>query len=287
MSVFSFAPQSVDAPPRRFSRSLLGYALVEALTWLFLIGMVGTVSAGQSGSSSFTLAVAAAGIAVSFIRRGGAQRLTFFAALVELLTLFLVVGVASNPLRNGLSSVMIALAAWVAIEGFRAWLWQPTTVLGALGQVAILIGIGLVIDGRTAQPLSLSAALVTWVAVDLAWSLVVRALATRQPFNARLTRRQVTLVTLAGTALLVALVASAVVNYTTVQYQGQTVSMESIRDRWTSLYCITYPWKVAGLNLSQVGFAGTTECFDTEAELRQAAAAREWVGRRGFSDERP
>ncbi len=285
MSTFGLTVDPVS--PRRFTRSLFWYVLVEALTWLFLTGVVGTVSGGQSGSSGFTLAVAASGITVSFIRRAGAHRLTFFTLLIEFMTLFLVVGVASNPLRNGLTTVVVALSAWVVIEGIRARLWQPATVISAVGQVVILIGMGVVIDGRTWYGVSLPVALVAWVAVELAWGLIVRALATRPLLNARLTRRQVALVTATGAAILVALVLSAVVNYTTVQYYGTTVSMDGLRDRWTSLYCITYPWKIAGINLSQIGFAGTTQCFDTEAELRQAAATHEWVGRRGFSDEAP
>lgn len=290
MSTFGLAPRSMEGDPvtpRRVNASILWYVLVEALTWLFLIGMVGTVSAGQFGSSSYTLAVAAAGIAVSFIRRGGAHRQTLFTALMKLLTLFLVVGVASNPLRNGLMTVVIALAAWVAVEGLRARLGQPTTIVSAVVQLAILIGVGVAIDGRAAQDVFLPGVLVAWAAVELAWGLIIRALPKWRPLNYSLTRRQVALVTTTCIAILAALIVSVIVNYTTVQYYGRTVSMTSLWTQESSPYCITYAWKVAGVNLSAIGLGGPTECFDTEAELRQVAATHEWVGRRGFSNEAP
>lgn len=287
MSAFSLAPQSFNVEPAAPRRAMFWYALVEIVTWLFLIGMVSTVSAGRSGSSAYTLAVAAAGIVVSFIRRGGTRRQTLYTTLTELLTLFLVVGVASNPVRNGLTAIVVALAAWVAIEAVRAAFWQSATVIGALVQIALLVGVGLAVDGRSGvwSEQWLPLVLVAWAVTELIRLWFVRLLARWRPFSYSLTGRQTAAVVAVSGALLLALIASTILNYTTVRYHGQTVSMASLQTGDSVPYCITYTWKVAGLNLSAIGLGGPMECFDTETELRQAAATHDWVARRGFSDE--
>ncbi len=277
MSILAYTPRQNPTHSDHFgafSQALVADILLEACTWLALVGTVSTVAASPFGSSAFTLVVAAAGMTVSIMRHLSHRPLTAPGILDELLTLGLVVAVINNPAQRGMLGVSAALLAWVVIEGLHDVLRLEITSFTTVGRMVILVGVAILVDGRT-LPLELPTLLImlAWVLLEAAWLVVDPRLFRQLTIRFGFTRKQKAILGIVGLSLAVLLVIQAISIFTTVRYYGTTASPDTLRALGKGGYCLQEPWIVAGLDLSFLGL-NPMRCFDTEAEWQQALEQR-------------
>ncbi len=256
-------------------RGSIGVILLEAFTWVGILGAVSTIASSAWNNSVYTLALAAASVSVSLIRRVSARRWTFTAVVLELLTLFFVIAVVSNPGDRGMEAILATLAVWVLIEASRHLLRRQQTIFTGIGHLALLLPIGILLDGRSGDAPATPLILFLWAALEFAWVLVDQRFfrETRLPFS--LTRPQKRFLVGAGIAVTAFLLASGIRNVTTLRYYDRTTTMETLlqEGRQASLHCLQEPWIVLGIDLSWAGF-NPIRCFDSQEEVDEAMRQR-------------
>jgi hypothetical protein len=148
-------------------------ALLDMATLLFVAGIISTVSGSVGGSSTFTLCLILAGAAIEAIRRFSTKVITGAMVAVDLVTIFLLTGIVSNPLLWGMPAIAATLLTWVIVQSVRYFVGKSTSMISAAMQIAITcFAIHAIVSPSEITIGTTVVGLILWLLAELAWVLL-------------------------------------------------------------------------------------------------------------------